>query len=337
MSSRERTPPGVRKAAVLLMSLGDRTSAEILRQLSEPELQLITQEVARIGSTSLEEAETVLHEFHQMTTSAEFAIRGGPEYAKQMLTAAFEQEAAQPDWLSRILGSSGVDFQALEKADPQQLARFIETEHPQTIALILAHLNPAPAAALLTSLSTELRSEVARRMAKLDQICPDVVGKIAGIIGQKMKALGDFPRTSYGGLREVAEVFNRLEPTLSEEIMVQIEQDDAPLVASLRQLMFVFEDLLTVDQNGMKALLGKVDRKVLTIALKGTSDELKKHFTQYMSERGAEMLREDMEALGPVRIKDVEAAQQQIIALVRELQSEGALSLGAAAADDYVT
>jgi flagellar motor switch protein FliG len=177
---------------------------------------------------------------------------------------------------------------------------------------------------------------VAQRMASLDQISPEVILKIAGVIGQKLKTLGEFSRESYGGVRAVAEMLNRLDSGSSREILTHIDQQDTNLAETIRHLMFVFEDLLLIDPLGLKEVLAKVDRKVLTVALKGTSEQLRTQILSSMSQRGADMLREDMEALGPVKIKDVEAAQQQIIAVVRQLESEGVLSLKGTVGEQYV-
>jgi len=224
----------------------------------------------------------------------------------------------------------------LQKADPQQLAKFVHSEHPQTIALVLSHLNPSQAASLLISLPGNLRADVGLRMANLDQISPEVIHKIAAVLGQKLKALGEFSRESYGGVRAVAEMFNRLDSGTSKDILENIEAHDSGLAETIRHLMFVFEDMLMIDPNGIKEVLAKIDRKVLTLALKGTSDQLRNHFLEAMSQRGAEMLREDMDAVGPVKIKDVEAAQQQIIAVVRQLETEGVVSLKGAVGEQYV-
>lgn len=330
--------PGMRKAAILLVILGDQSSAEIIRQLSEDEVQMVSREVARISSISPEQAESVLEEFNQMTMAREYVVKGGIDYAKKMLLNAFGPEAAKKlmDRLSKSLGSDAVNFDALQKADPQQLARFIHSEHPQTIALVLSHLNPSQAAGLLSSLPQEMRADVAWRMANLDQISPEIILKIAGIIGQKLKSLGELARESYGGVRAVSEMFNRLDSSTSKEILDKIEQQDATLVGTIRHLMFVFEDLLLIAPASLKEVLAKVDKKVTTTALKGTSDQLRDHFMQCMSQRGAEMLREDMDALGPLKIKDVEAAQQQIIAVIRQLESEGVLSLKGTVDEQYV-
>jgi len=330
--------PGLRKAAVLMIILGDQISAEILRQLDEEEVSALGREVARISSISNDQAESVLEEFYQMSMARDYVLKGGIDYAKKMLMNAFGPEHAKKlvDRLVKTLGSELASFDTLQKADPQQLAKFIHNEHPQTIALILSHLNASQAAGLLISLPAELRADVALRMANLDQISPEIISKIASIIGQKLKALGEVSRESYGGVRAVSEMFNRLDSGTSKEILESIEQNDPKLVETIRHLMFVFEDLLLLSPDGVKELLTKVDRKILTVALKGTSEQLKTHILQVMSQRGSEMLKEDMDALGPVKIKEVDAAQQQIIAVIRQLEAEGSISLKGTVGEQYV-
>ena len=240
------------------------------------------------------------------------------------------------DRLIKALGNDVANLDILQKADPQQLAKFVHSEHPQTIALVLSHLNPSQAAALLASLPPGMRADVALRMASLDQISPEIISKIANIIGEKLSALGEFSRQSYGGVRAVAEMFNRLDSVTSKEILEVIEERNAPLVETIRHLMFVLEDLLLIDQTGIKEILARVDRKVLTVALKGTSDQLRAHFLEGMSQRGSEMLKEDMDSLGPIKVRDVEAAQQQIISLVRQLEGEGVINLKGSVGEQYV-
>lgn len=329
---------GLRKAAMLLIVLGEQASADILPRLSEEDVQKVSREVAKITAISSEQAENVLNDFHNISTAGDYVARGGVDFARKLLLRAFGPDTGQRllDRLTKALGSEAASFDAIQKADPQQLAKFIHNEHPQTVALILSHLNSSQAAALLTSLPAGLRPDVAQRMASLDQISPEIVLKIAGVIGQKLKALGEFSRESYGGVRAVAEVLNRLDSSSSREILEHIERQDANLGQTIRHLMFVFEDLLLIDPLGLKEVLGKVDRKILTVALKGTSEQLKNHILSCMSQRGGEMLREDMDALGPVKIKEVENAQQQIIAVTRQLESEGVLSLKGAVGEQYV-
>ena len=329
----------LRKAAILMVILGDQASAEVLRHLDEDEVHQIGREVAHLHAITADQAEKVLEEFYEMTMAHNYMLVGGVDYARKILVNAFGPEHARSllDRLMKTLGSEAANFDALQKADPQQLAKFIHSEHPQTIALVLGHLNPTQAAALLFSLPSELRADVAMRMAHLDQISPEIISKIASIIGQKLKALGEVIRESYGGVRAVAEMFNRLDTATSKDILDKIEQSDPSLCEAVRHLMFVFEDLLQIDQNGIKEILGRIDRKLLTVALKGTSDKLKAHFLSCMSQRGAEMLREDMEALGPVKIKEVEGSQQQVIAVVRQLENEGVLNLrGGGSGEQYV-
>jgi flagellar motor switch protein FliG len=341
-SGKEETLPvklsGAKKAAILTVFLGDAASAEVFKELDEDEVAAIGREIARLQNITAEDGEQVLEEFYQLAMAQDYVLKGGVDYARKILTKAFGPESARKilDRLLKQLGADAANFDALQKADPQQLAKFIHNEHPQTIALVLSHLNPSQAAGLLFSLPNDLRADVALRMANLDQISPDIISKIASIIGQKLKALGEMSRESYGGVRAVAEMFNRLDSSCSKDILENIEGSDPTLAETIRHLMFVFEDLLLIDQNGIKEILGRIDRKILTVALKGTSDQLKDHFLECMSQRGAEMLREDMEALGPIKIKEVESAQQQIIAVVRQMEAEGAISLKGAVGEQYV-
>jgi flagellar motor switch protein FliG len=329
---------GARKAAILLVLIGDTASGELMKQLSDDEVQLVSREIARIRTITSEQAETILDEFYQMVVAKDFVVKGGIDYAKKVLFNAFGPEVAKKmlDRLVKALGNDVANLDILQKADPQQLAKFVHSEHPQTIALVLSHLNPSQAAALLASLPPGMRADVALRMASLDQISPEIISKIANIIGEKLSALGEFSRQSYGGVRAVAEMFNRLDSVTSKEILEVIEERNAPLVETIRHLMFVFEDLLLIDGTGIKELLSRVDRKVLTVALKGTSEQLRNHFLEGMSQRGSDMLKEDMESLGPIKIRDVEVAQQQIIALVRQLEGEGVINLKGSVGEQYV-
>ncbi len=329
---------GIEKAAILLVVLGEQASAHIVKQLSETDVELVSRQVARMSQISPEIAEAVLEEFFQLTSARDFFVRGGLDYAKSMLVNAFGHDVSKRliDRLIAGLGEDTATLEALQKIDPQQLAKFLHNEHPQTIALVLAHLNPSQAAALLSSLPPEMRGSIALRVAGLEQISPEIIGKIAVVIDQKLNSLGQFHRQSYGGVRAVAEMFNRLDSVMSRDILNSIEQQDEALVETIRHLMFVFDDLVRLDAVAVTEVLSRVDRKVLTVALKGTGNELKNLFLQRMSQRGADMMLEDMEALGPVKIKDVEAAQQQVIAVVRQLESEGVLSTRGTGGEQYV-
>ena len=329
---------GMQKAAMLLILLGEAASGEIVKHLSEDDVQIVSREIARIKKINPVVAEDILEEFFQMTTARQYIASGGVDYARSLLNSAFGPETARKllDRLMKALGTDMSSFDALQKADPNQLAKFLQSEHPQTISLVLAHLNPSQAAALLSSLPATQRADLALRVANLDQISPDVINKIASVIGQKLNALGEFSRESYGGVRAVAEMFNRLDSDTSKEILGQIETQDMTLVETIRHLMFVFDDLLVLGEDAIKEIMARVDRKIPMMALKGTSEALRKHFLQTMSDRGQQMMIEDMEALGPVKMKDVEAAQQEIIGLVRRLETEGVINLRGTVGEQYV-
>ena len=332
------TIPPIRKAAIFLVTLGEEASAELLRHLSGDEVHRLSQEVARLGSLPGEQTEKVLEEFYKMAIARRYATHGGVDFTRKLLARAFgpEESRRMIDHVVRSLGDTVASFDSLQRTDPQQLARFIHNEHPQTIALILSHLLPTQAASLLASLPAELRPDVVLRMASMDQISPEIISKIAAVISQKMKNIGGFSREAYGGVRAVSDICNRMDSEMSKQILEEIDVSDPTIATTIRNLMFVFEDILTLDETAMNELIGKVDRKVLITALKGTSERLKDHFTHRMSTRAKDMLIEDLESLGPVKIKDVEAAQQQVIAVVRQLEQQGVISLRGAVGEQYV-
>ncbi len=331
---------GTRRAAILMVLLGDEASSSVFRYLQEDEVQEISREISQLGKIDAEIAEDVLNDFHRMTLAQNCIARGGAEFAKKLLVKAFGAEASKKllDRLNISMQSAIVGFDSLQKADPAQLSKFIQNEQPQTIALVLAHLNSSQAAALLSSLPTPLRADVVMRMAHLEQISPDIISKITTILEQKLRSLGDFSRESYGGIRAVAELINRLETKAAASILENIENENPTLALSIRNLMFVFDDVMLIDDQGMREILQRVDKKTLAVALKGTSEELKDQFFRNMSSRAIEMLKEDIEALGPVKVKDVESAQQMIVAIVRKLDESGVISLkGGGGGDEYIT
>ena len=329
------TLTGAQKAAVLMIALGDQASAGLLKQLSEEQVQAVSGAIADLSSVTAAEAESVLQEFRDATSDGARVGSGGIAYAKRILTSAFGPEGSKKhlDQLPDPHGEMGSTRQ-LQNVEPQLLARFVKSEHPQTVAIVLSQLNPSQSASVLASMEPETRWDIAFRIAKLDRISPAVVGKISTVIGQKLKSLGEMKRQPSGGPRAVAEIFNQLDSGLSTEILAQIGEQSPELMDSIRQKMFVFDDLLALDANGVKELLSRADRRQLTTALKGTSEELRQHLLKGMSQRGAAMLLEDMEALGPVKIREVEAAQQAIIAVLRQLETEGVLSLKGSSSDD---
>ena len=329
---------GLRKTAILMVLLGDEASSNIFRFLQEDEVQEISREISRLGRIETEMADSVLEDFYRLTIAQNFLARGGAEFAKRLLIKAFGQDQSKKllDRLNISLQSTLTGFDSLQKADPAQLSKFIQAEQPQTIALVLAHLNSAQAAALISSLPAPLRADVIMRMANLEQISPEIINKITTILEQKLRSLGDFSRESYGGIRAVAELINRLDTKAAAAILEKIENDNPGLALTIRNLMFVFEDILLIDDPGMREIIQRVDKKSLTVALKGCNEDLRAQFFRNMSSRAVEMLREDMDVMGPVKVKDVESAQQQIVAIVRKLDEDGVISLKGSGGDEYV-
>lgn len=328
---------GVRKAAILLLTLGEEPSSEVFKHLRDDEIETIAKELAELGTVGADTGERVLDEFHQMASAADYANQGGYEYARRLL-----DRAIGPDGSKRILERvttkfrSTAGFTSLERTDPQQLSKFILAEHPQTIALILAHLNASNAAQLVTLLPDSLRADVLTRMAKLDEVSPDVITRISALIEQRLKTVGGLSREQHGGIRAVAELFNRLDRNVSKPVLEAIETDAPDLAVSIRNLMFVFDDLRHLEDNGLREIIQRADKKVLTIALKGASEDIRTRFFQNMSKRAADMIREEMEVLGAIRLREVEKAQQEIVAIARKLEEEGLIVTGAAAGEAYV-
>ncbi|MCP4219413.1 MAG: flagellar motor switch protein FliG, partial [bacterium] len=282
-------------------------------------------------------SDQVIQEFYHMTLAREYMSVGGIEYAKKLLIKSLGAEEARKiiDRLIKLLEKSA-GFSSLEKINPQQLSKFIQNEHPQTIALILAHLSASQAAELISALPEDMRTEIVIRMANLEEISPEIVKKIASVLDQKLEALGSYSLEEYGGVKAVSELFNRMDRRASRNVLEQIESRDPELAASIRDLMFVFEDILLIDDQGIMEILKRVDKKSLALSLKGSNDELKTKFFRNMSQRAGEMLKEEMEYLGPIRVKDVEKAQHEIVEIVRSLEEEGVIVIGGAGGDEYV-
>jgi len=329
---------GSKKAAIIMILLGDEASAGVFRYLEEDEIQEISKEISRLGDVTPETADNVLEDFYRLSMAQAFLARGGPDYAKKLLNKAFGTEASKLiEVLNASLQNAMVGLDHLQKADPVQLSRFMQSEQPQTIALVLAHLSNTQAAALLSSLPPSLQADVVMRMANLEQISPDVIGKITSVLEQKIRSLGDdVSRESYGGVRAVAELINRVEVKTAAGILEKVEEEKPELALTIRNLMFVFDDVMLIDAGGIREILQRVDKKTLALALKGTSEELRTQFFRNMSGRAVEMMKEDMDVLGPVKLKDVESAQQQIVSVVRTLDESGVISIKGAGSDEYV-
>jgi flagellar motor switch protein FliG len=329
---------GVTKAAILLVILGEDAASDIYRHLPPGEVERITKEITGLEYVDSAIALQVLEEFHRLVMTGDYISQGGTDYANKLLIKAFGKEGAA-ELLRQVAQASeisGTKLDSLRKADPQQLAQFIEGEHPQTIALILAHLEAKQASTLLMKLPAELRAEPIKRLAQLRQFSPEMAQRVAQVLHKRLQSIGEQSRRAYAGLRGVADVMNRLDVKVGKNILQAIETDDPKLAISIRNFMFTFEDLLTVPEAGIRELLGQMDKKTLATALRGASEELKNYVFKSMSSRAVEMLKEDMEVLGPVKSRDINKAQLEAVAVARKLEAEGKLQLSPEGEDEFV-
>lgn len=328
---------GARKAAIVLMALGEEKSAQVFKHLQEHEVEALAREIASVGNVNAEMGETVLSEFKDMTEAMGHIASGGVDQARKLLERSLGPDATKRI-LDRVIKSFNVSagFASLEKANPQQLSKFILGEHPQTIAVILAHLNAGAAAQLVSQLPDDLRADVIVRMASIDEILPEVIGRISSVIEQRLKSLGGPSREQHGGVKAVAELFNRMDRSLSQSALEMVEERSQDLAVQIRNLMFVFDDLASVEDQGIREIVNRADKKALTVALKGASEDIRNRFFNNMSKRAVEMLREEMELMGAVRLREVEKAQQEVVAIARKLEEEGVITTGAGAGEPYV-
>ena len=331
-------PKGLRKAAILIVLLGEEVASHIYRNLAEQDVHRLTQEIADLDGISPETAVAVLDEYHKLALTQDYLAQGGTEYAEKLLIKAFGEDGARQllQHVTHAAEMSASKLDSLQKSDPQQLAKYLEREHPQTIALVLAHLTAKQASALLLRLPEEMRAEAVKRLAQLRQFSPDVAQNISSVLHRKLEALGEQSRRAYAGFKGVADLLNHLEPASSKTILEMIEKEDAKLAISIRNLMFTFEDLIGVPETGVRELLGQIDKKTLALALRGASEDLKSYIFKTMSSRAVEMLKEDMEVLGPVRSKDIHKAQFEAVEVARKLEADGKLVLTPDKEDEYV-
>jgi flagellar motor switch protein FliG len=327
---------GLQKAAILLITIGEELSSQILGHLDDDEVQDISKEIALTKVVSPEISDAVVEEFYNMFLAKKFISKGGLDYAKSVLTKSLGPERARKiiDRLTKLLEqSSGFDF--LTRIDPKQLAKFIQSEHPQTIALIMAHLDPSQAAESMAELPEDLKADVAIRIANLQDISPSVVKTLAKVLEERFESMSSY-NVEVGGVKSVAEIFNRMDRTAGKATLERLEKDAPELVASIRDMMFVFDDIKNLGQEGIQEILKRSDKSVLILALKGADEELQEKFFSCMSKRAVETMKEEMEFMGPVKLKEVEKAQHDIVQIVRELDEEGVISLSGGAEEQYV-
>jgi flagellar motor switch protein FliG len=329
---------GLRKAAVLLVAVGEDLAREVLRALPEPDVQRLTEELADLRGITPDLATEIMEEFWQLLETQNFMVHGGLDYASRLLVETFGKSRA--DDLLMMVRRSQEEAQGnlakLQRTDPQQLGKLLDSEHPQTIALVLAHMDPLRASMVLDNLSEEHKVVAVQRLAEMRQFSPEMAQKVAHILHRRLESMGDTARRSYSGFKAVADLLNRLNAEESKRILESIELEQPELALNIRNLMFTFEDLLTVPAASIREIVSGLDKRVLALALRGANDELRAQIFKAMSSRAVEMLKEDMEVLGPVRSREVMQAQQEILTLARRLEAEGKVILKLETGDEML-
>ncbi len=327
---------GRRKAAILLVILGPDKAAQVLKHLDDETVEQLTIEIANVGSVSDEERRTVLQEFQNIMRAKEMIAKGGLEYAKEVLERAFGPEKAAKI-IERLVSSLQVKpFDFIKTADPVQIVNFLQNEHPQTVALVLSYLEPDLAAQVLGSLPEDLQVEVLKRIALLERTSPDIVREIERNLEKKLSGFVGQSFSKIGGIDTAAEIMNNVDRTTERSIMEKLAADNPELAEEIRRKMFVFEDILKLDDRSVQLVLREVDTKDLAVALKGASDELKEKIFRNMSKRAAQLLKDEMEYMGPVRVKDVEEAQQKIISVIRRLEEAGEIVIARGGGEELI-
>ncbi len=328
--------PGLQKAAILLISLGPEKSANVFKHLKEEEIEELTLEIANTRSVAPQIKEQIINEFYEVCLAQQYIAEGGIGYAKELLEKALGADKAN-DVLNRLTSSIQVKpFEFVRKTDASQLLSFIQDEHPQTIALILSYLNPAQCSAIISSLSPELQADVARRIATMDRTSPDVIKEVEKVLESKLANLVNQDYTIIGGVDHVVEILNNVDRGTEKHIMETLEIEDPELADEIRKKMFVFEDILLLDDRAIQRVLRDVDNNDLSISLKGSNEEVQNAIFNNMSKRLATMIKEDMDFMGPVRMKDVEEAQQKIVNTIRKLEDSGEIVISRGGGDEII-
>lgn len=327
---------GLQKAAILVITLGPEYSAPVLKHLSESELEALTLEMVNVRRVSSEERDNVIREFHQMCVANDYIARGGIEYAHDVLGRALGEQRAL-ELITRISTSLKMrPFDIVRRTDPKQLLTFIQGEHSQTIALIMTHLTPDKSAILISGLTPERQADVAKRMALMGRTSPDVLKEIEKVLERKISSLSPVDYSSTGGIQSVVDMLNRADPGTTKTVMDALELDDPDLAEKIKRQMFVFEDIVMLDDRGVQLVLREVETKDLALALKGSDSEVAAKIMKNMSERAAQMIKEDLEFMGPVRLRDVEEAQQRIVKIIRRIEESGAIVISRGGTDEIV-
>lgn len=332
----KKTLSGRQKAANFLIFLGPEKSAQIFKHMSEEEIEQLTLEIANISHIPSDRMDDIFREFFEMCLARHFIGQGGIAYAKEILQKAYGEEKTM-QIISRISASLQVrPFDFMRKTEAAHLLNFIQGEHPQTIALILAYLEPDKASSILGALPPERQAEVAKRIAIMDTTSPEVIKEVENVLERKLSSIGPQELTSAGGVKSVVQILNLVDRGTEKTIMEALEVQDPELAEQIKKLMFVFEDIVTIDDRSIQRFLRDVESQDLALALKGSSIEVANKVFGNMSTRAADMLKEDIEFMGPVRLRDVEEAQQRIVNVIRRLEETGEIVVARGGGDEII-
>ncbi len=336
MLAKKANLTGRQKAAIFIIAVGSEVSSEIFKHLREDEIEQITFEIARIDKITPEDKEKVLIEFNELMMAQGFITNGGIDFARSLLEKALGNQKAI-DIINRLTSSLQVrPFDFIRRTDPAQLLNFIQGEHPQTIALILSYLDPNKASTILSSLPHNIQADVAKRIATMDRVSPDVLREVERVLERKLSTLASEDYTSAGGIDAVVEILNNVDRSTEKVIIESLEEEDPELAEEIKKRMFVFEDIVLLDDKAIQKVLREVDTNDLARALKSVDSEVQDKIFKNMSKRAANLLREDMEFMGPVRLKDVEDAQQKIVNIIRKLEELGEIIVARSGEDELV-
>ena len=325
-----------RKAAIILAVIGPERASKVIRHLGEDQVEVLTLEMARIERVSPDVRAQVIQEFHELAEAQDFIAEGGVDNARKVLEGAFGSAKAE-EIIKRIVNAMQVvPFEFLKRSDPQQLMGFIQDEHPQTIALILAYIPVNLAASVLSMLVPDLRGEVAERIAAMDQTPPEVIRAVEKVLERKMSNILNVEMAKAGGPKALVDLLNRVDRSTERFIVEALSESNPELAEEVKNMMFVFEDIITLDDRAIQSVLKEVDLKELGLALKSVNDEVRDKIFKNMSERAVNMLKEDMEFMGPVKMRSVEEAQQKIVAVIRRLEEAGEINVGRGGDDDVL-
>ncbi|MEM7182587.1 MAG: flagellar motor switch protein FliG [Spirochaetota bacterium] len=336
MLNKKATLTGRQKAAVFLIAVGSEVSTEVFKHLREDEIEQITFEIARLDKITPEDKEKVLVEFNELMMAQGFITNGGIDFARSLLEKALGNQKAI-DIINRLTSSLQVrPFDFVRRTDPAQLLNFIQGEHPQTIALILSYLDPNKAATILSSLPHTIQADVAKRVATMDRVSPDVLREVERVLERKLSTLASEDYTTAGGIDSVVEILNNVDRGTEKTIIEALEEEDPELAEEIKKRMFVFEDIVLLDDRAIQKVMREVDNQELAKALKSVDSEVQEKIFKNMSKRAGQLLREDMDFMGPVRLKDVEDAQQKIVNIIRKLEEAGEIVVARSGEDELI-